>query len=78
MSATLGATALVGMWWSHRPLGVVDWRVPFFLFTILVAVGEDYNIFLITRVLEEKKKHGEEEGLRIALAHTGGTSRRAA
>lgn len=71
--ATLGATALVGMWWSHRPLGVVDWRVPFFLFTILVAVGEDYNIFLITRVLEEKKKHGEEEGLRIALAHTGGT-----
>jgi RND superfamily putative drug exporter len=71
--ATLGATALVGMWWSHRPLGVVDWRVPFFLFTILVAVGEDYNIFLITRVLEERKKHGEEEGLRIALAHTGGT-----
>jgi RND superfamily putative drug exporter len=71
--ATLGATALVGTLWSHRPLGSVDWRVPFFLFTILVAVGEDYNIFLITRVLEERKKHGEEEGLRRALAHTGGT-----
>jgi RND superfamily putative drug exporter len=71
--ATLGATALIGMLWSNRPLGQVDWRVPFFLFTILVAVGEDYNIFLVTRVLEEKKRHGEEEGMRRALAHTGGT-----
>jgi RND superfamily putative drug exporter len=71
--ATLGATALVGTLWSSRPLGQVDWRVPFFLFTILIAVGEDYNIFLVTRVLEEKKRHGEEEGMRRALAHTGGT-----
>lgn len=71
--ATLGATALVGTWWSSRPLGQVDWRVPFFLFTILVAVGEDYNIFLMSRVLDEKKRHGEEEGTRRALAHTGGT-----
>ena len=75
--ATLGATAIVGTVWFNRPFGLVDWRVPFFLFTILIAVGEDYNIFLITRVLEEKRKHGEEEGLRRALAHTGGTSRRA-
>src|SRR5581483_7016101 len=52
---TLGATALVGTLWSDRPLGQVDWRVPFFLFTILVAVGEDYNILLITRVLQERK-----------------------
>ena len=56
-----------------RPFGEVDWRVPFFLFTILVAVGEDYNIFLLTRAIEEKEKHGGEEGLRRALAHTGGT-----
>ncbi len=71
--ATLGATALVGTWWSGRPLGQVDWRVPFFLFTILVAVGEDYNIFLMSRVLDEKKRHGEVEGTRRALAYTGGT-----
>jgi RND superfamily putative drug exporter len=51
----------------------VDWRVPFFLFTILVAVGEDYNILLISRALEERKKHGGIEGTRRALAHTGGT-----
>jgi RND superfamily putative drug exporter len=71
--ATLGATAIVGTLWSGRPLGQVDWRVPFFLFTILVAVGEDYNIFLMARVLEERKKHGNVEGTRRALAHTGGT-----
>jgi RND superfamily putative drug exporter len=71
--ATLGATALLAHWWHARPLGEVDWRVPFFLFTILVAVGEDYNILLISRALEERRKHGGIEGTRRALAHTGGT-----
>jgi RND superfamily putative drug exporter len=71
--ASLGATTLLAHWYSGRPLGVVDWRVPFFLFTILVAVGEDYNILLITRALEERKRHGPIEGMRRALARTGGT-----
>jgi RND superfamily putative drug exporter len=71
--ATLGATTLMAHWWHARPLGEVDWRVPFFLFTILVAVGEDYNILLITRAQQEKKRRGTEDGLRRALARTGGT-----
>ncbi len=71
--ATLGATAILAHYWHGRPMGEVDWRVPFFLFTILVAVGEDYNIFLLSRALEEKDKHGGEEGLRRGLASTGGT-----
>jgi RND superfamily putative drug exporter len=71
--ATLGATTLAAHWWTGRALGEVDWRVPFFLFTILVAVGEDYNILLITRALQERKRHGQCEGMRRALAHTGGT-----
>ncbi|MGE3807122.1 MAG: MMPL family transporter, partial [Gemmataceae bacterium] len=71
--ATLGATTIAGTLWTGRPLFLVDWRVPFFLFVILVAVGEDYNIFLMTRVLQEKKKLGEIEGTRRALAMTGGT-----
>jgi RND superfamily putative drug exporter len=70
---TLGATALIGTLWAGRALGEVDWRVPFFLFTILVALGEDYNIFLITRILQERKRHGTEEGIRRAVARTGGT-----
>jgi len=71
--ATLGATVLAGHFYSGRALDQVDWRVPFFLFTILVAVGEDYNILLITRVLQERKEHGLIEGTRRALAQTGGT-----
>jgi RND superfamily putative drug exporter len=71
--ATLGATTLMATIWSGRPLGQVDWRVPFFLFTILVAVGEDYNIFLITRILQERRRHGTGKGIQRALAHTGAT-----
>ena len=47
--ATLGATAVFASWWAGKPLGEIEWRVPFFLFTILVAVGEDYNILLVMR-----------------------------
>jgi RND superfamily putative drug exporter len=71
--ATLGATTLLAHWWDGRPLGEVDWRVPFFLFVILVAVGEDYNILLLSRALQERKRHGGVEGTRRALARTGGT-----
>jgi RND superfamily putative drug exporter len=71
--ASLGATTLVAHWCSGRPLGLVDWRVPFFLFTILVAVGEDYNILLVSRALEERRRHGAIEGIRRSLARTGGT-----
>ncbi len=71
--ATLGATVLMGNVWSGRSLEQVDWRVPFFLFTILVAVGEDYNILLMTRALQERKRYGAREGMRRALARTGGT-----
>jgi RND superfamily putative drug exporter len=71
--ASLGATTLLAHWWSGRPLGLVDWRVPFFLFTILVAVGEDYNILLVSRALEELRRRGPREGIRRALARTGGT-----
>ncbi|HVS37997.1 MAG TPA: MMPL family transporter [Gemmataceae bacterium] len=70
--ATLGATTLAAWTWYGRPLCEVDWRVPFFLFTILVAVGEDYNILLVTRMLQERKRHGTDEGTRRALRHTGG------
>jgi RND superfamily putative drug exporter len=71
--ATLGATMILAHLAHGRPFGEVDWRVPFFLFTILVAVGADYNIFLLSRAMEEKKRHGGREGLRRGLAHTGGT-----
>ncbi|MSR30557.1 MAG: MMPL family transporter [Gemmataceae bacterium] len=71
--ATLGATSLVANWYDGRPIGELDWRVPFFLFIILVAVGADYNILLITRMMQERKELGAIEGTKKALAMTGGT-----
>jgi RND superfamily putative drug exporter len=70
--AALGATALASALWTGAPALSMDWRVPFFLFTILVAVGEDYNILLICRAIEERKRHGPVEGMRRALSRTGG------
>jgi RND superfamily putative drug exporter len=70
--AALGATALMAGMWSGTSHMSLDWRVPFFLFTILVAVGEDYNILLVSRAIEERKRHGPVEGMRRALSRTGG------
>jgi putative drug exporter of the RND superfamily len=72
--ASLGLTDLL-FHALHRgpgPWGGLDWTVGFFLFVILVAVGEDYNIFLMARVVEEERKYGVTEGTRRAVAHTGG------
>jgi putative drug exporter of the RND superfamily len=72
--ASLGVTELVFRSLHHgtEPWGGLDWTVGFFLFVILVAVGEDYNILLMSRVIEEEEKHGVTEGTRLAVAHTGG------
>jgi RND superfamily putative drug exporter len=72
--ASLGLTELVfrAQHQGPGPWVGLDWKVGFFLFVILVAVGEDYNIFLMARVIEEERRHGPIEGTRLAVAHTGG------
>jgi RND superfamily putative drug exporter len=46
--------------------------IPLLLFVFLVALGMDYNIFLMGRVKEEVAKHGTRRGIREALENTGG------
>ncbi len=72
--ASLGITELVfrSLHQGPDPWVGLDWKVSFFLFVILVAVGEDYNIFLMARIIEEERKHGTIEGTRQAVMHTGG------
>ncbi|MCP2339459.1 MMPL family transporter [Actinomadura rupiterrae] len=50
----------------------VDQSFPLWTFVFLVALGTDYNIFLMTRVHEEAKRHGTQRGALIGLSATGG------
>ena len=50
----------------------VDPSVPLYGFVFLVALGIDYNIFLMSRVREESLTHGTRAGVLRALVYTGG------
>ncbi|MEV6283515.1 MMPL family transporter [Kribbella sp. NPDC051770] len=50
----------------------LDGSVVLLSFLFLVALGVDYNIFLSTRAREEAATRGTREGMRVALAVTGG------
>ena len=49
-----------------------DQSFPLFAFVFLVALGIDYNIFLMTRVREETLQFGTRRGVLRGLAVTGG------
>jgi putative drug exporter of the RND superfamily len=51
--------------------GAADTSYPLFVFVFLVALGIDYNIFLMTRVREESAQHGPRRGAITGLATTG-------
>ena len=49
-----------------------DPSLPLWTFVFLVALGIDYNIFLMARVREEALRHGTRQGMLRGLAVTGG------
>ncbi|RZD74354.1 hypothetical protein C0Q57_03360 [Streptomyces albidoflavus] len=69
-AATLGIASLV---FTHVfGFTGTDASVPLYGFVFLVALGVDYNIFLMSRVREETALHGTREGVRRGLTTTGG------
>ncbi|MET1052304.1 MAG: MMPL family transporter, partial [Mycetocola sp.] len=71
---SFGAALGVSAWVFNGVFGFpgADPTVPLFGFVFLVALGVDYNIFLMTRVREESKRHGTRQGILRGLAVTGG------
>src|SRR6266516_119383 len=69
-AATLGVSALVFNHLFH--FAGADPSLPLWVFVFLVALGIDYNIFLMTRVHEESTRHSTRRGALIGLAATGG------
>src|SRR6185437_1971005 len=64
--ATLGVSGVV----FHDIFGFAgaESSFPMYAFVFLVALGVDYNIFLMTRVREEIVGHGHREGTLRGLA----------
>lgn len=69
---TLGAAFVLFRITTGPEFVGLDWKVPIFLFTLLLALGEDYNVLFMSRVREEQPKHGALPGIMVALTKTGG------
>jgi putative drug exporter of the RND superfamily len=69
-AAALGVSAF---FFNHVfNFGGADTSFPLFVFVFLVALGVDYNIFLMTRVREEAHRRDARHGAITGLAATGG------
>ncbi|MGP4021352.1 MMPL/RND family transporter [Saccharopolyspora sp. 5N708] len=66
-SAAMGASVL---FWQHLLGFDLDWSVPAITFVILVAVGADYNMLLMSRIREEATD-GARFGIARAMTATG-------
>jgi putative drug exporter of the RND superfamily len=71
---TYAASLGVSWWVFTGVLGfdALDSGVPLLAFLFLVALGVDYNIFLVTRARQEAATHGSRDGMLRALTATGG------
>jgi putative drug exporter of the RND superfamily len=70
---TYGATLTISQFFfvNVMDLGGLDWKVRLILFVIVVAVGQDYNIFLVSRLLDAPESLDRREAVRQAIMRTG-------
>ena len=68
-ASALGLSA----WLFQEVLGQpgISFYLPLMVFVLLVALGSDYNIFLMSRVREESETRPIRDGIRVASGHTG-------
>ena len=75
-STVLGYLTTLGLtyWVFTGLLGAagIDWKVEVFLFVVMVAVGQDYNIFLTARLAQEGLRQPPRQAARSAIVATGG------
>jgi RND superfamily putative drug exporter len=68
-AAAVGAVGFLYRTLAGQPL---YWAVPVFAFVFLVALGEDFNIYLVSRLRQELSVDDRAAGIRRAVALTGG------
>jgi uncharacterized membrane protein YdfJ with MMPL/SSD domain len=68
--ATLGLTAIVFV--VLRGQSGIQSFVPTFMAVFLIALGADYNVFIMSRIREEAHRLGLHDGTQRAVARTGG------
>jgi RND superfamily putative drug exporter len=66
----MGASSLLFTHVLGQPAS--DPSLPLFAFIFLVALGVDYNVFLLARIREEREHHGTADAVTAALERTGG------
>jgi putative drug exporter of the RND superfamily len=69
--AALGLSVLIFIKAGHS--GGLVFFMPFLMFIFLLALGEDYNILVMTRIREEAQQYPLREAVRRALSRTGTT-----
>ena len=67
--ATLGITTFIVQHLSNQTIIYV---LPLFIFIMLVAVGADYDLFLMSRIREEAASTSTKSAVANAVTHTGG------
>jgi RND superfamily putative drug exporter len=69
-----GATLGITTWFFLDVMkhASVIYMLPIFIFVVLVALGADYNIFLVSRIREEAQQRPIKEAVSHAVANTGG------
>lgn len=68
-AAAIGGVGLLYREVANQPL---YWAVPVFAFVFLVALGEDFNIYLVSRLRQQMTEADRAAGIARAVALTGG------